>query len=310
MRILLHRAANDGEAWARDFADLLPEAQVTVWREGTKAPPCDYAVCWSPPPAMVPELAEVKAIFLTGAGADALLKFADTLPASIPIVRLGDAGMGVQMAEYVLHYVLRHFRRFDTYETQARGGVWAPLPAREKADFSIGVLGLGVLGSRVLEALAPFGFPLRGWSRTHKELAGVRCFHGEDGLDAFLRGTQVLVNMLPLTADTTGLLDRHTLGKLPPQSYLVNVARGGHVAEPDLLALIKSGHLAGAALDVTRIEPLPAQHPFWLEPRITLTPHISALTLRRESVAQIAAKIRAHVAGQPVADIVDRQLGY
>ena len=310
MRILLHRAAADGAAWLGDFAELLPEAQVTLWRDGADAPPCDYAVCWSPPPTMLPALAQAKAIFLTGAGVDALLRYGDALPARIPLVRLGDAGMGVQMAEYVVHAVLRYFRRFDAYEAQARAGVWTPLVAHEKADFSIGVLGLGMLGARVLEALAPFGFPLHGWSRTQKALPGVACHAGDAGLDTLLRSSRVLVNMLPLTPQTNNLLDRHNLGKLPPQSYLINVARGAHVAEPDLLALIKSGHIAGATLDVTRIEPLPLQHPFWLEPRITLTPHISALTLRRDSVAQIAAKIRALEAGQPIADIVDRQQGY
>lgn len=310
MRILIHRADGDTAPWLRDFAELLPEAQCEVWNEGAKVAPCDYAVVWSPAAAMQRELCEVKAIFNTGAGVDALLKFGAALPDSIPIVRLGDAGMGVQMAEYVAHAVLRYFRRFDDYETQARVGHWAPLPPYEKAEFTVGVLGLGVLGRRVLEALAHFGFPLRGWSRTRKELAGVACYAGMDGLDDFLAGTRVLVNMLPLTPETANLLDRTRLARLQPQSYLINVARGAHVAEPDLMMLIQSGHIAAATLDVTRHEPLPPQHPFWLDPRITITPHISALTLRRESVAQIAAKIRAFEAGQPVADIVDRRLGY
>jgi glyoxylate/hydroxypyruvate reductase A len=216
----------------------------------------------------------------------------------------------VQMAEYVTHAVLRYFRRFDEYEAQARAGQWRPLPTHRKEDFSIGVLGTGVLGARVLQALAPFGFPLRGWSRTQKDLAGVECFSGADGLDAFLRGTRVLVCMLPLTPDTNNLLDRAKLSSLLPSAYVINVARGAHLAEPDLLTLIKSGHIAGATLDVFRNEPLPIQHPFWQEPRITMTPHISALTVRRDSVAQIAEKIRRLEAGLPVAGLVNRQQGY
>jgi len=172
------------------------------------------------------------------------------------------------------------------------------------------VLGMGVLGRRVLEALAPFGFPLRGWSRSQKSMPGVQCYSGADGLDAFLRGTRALVCMLPLTPETGNIMDRTNMGKLPEGAYLINVGRGAHLAEPDLLALIKSGHLAAATLDVFRNEPLPSQHPFWQEPRITITPHISALTLRRESVQQIAENIRKTEAGVRVAGVVDRTLGY
>lgn len=310
MRILLHRADGKTEPWIKDFAKFLPEAEVEIWHAGEQVQPCDYAVVWSPPEAMLPELAQVKAIFNTGAGVDALLRYGDALPREVPIVRLGDAGMALQMAEYVTHAVLRYYRRFDDYERQARAGIWAALPSYHREDFAIGVLGLGTLGKRVLEALAPFGFPLRGWSRTEKQLPGVQCFHGADGLDTFLRGSRVLVCMLPLTPDTSNLLDRSNMAKLPAGAYLVNVARGAHVAEPELLALIKSGHLAAATLDVFRNEPLPAQHPFWQEPRITITPHISALTLRRESVQQIADKIRKLERGEPVGEVVDRNLGY
>jgi glyoxylate/hydroxypyruvate reductase A len=309
MRLLLQRADGVTDPWVRDFAELLPEAEVLVWREGAPCPACDYAVLWSPPAALIRELGSVKAIFLAGAGVDAVLKFGDMLP-QVPLIRLGDAGMAAQMVDYVVHAVLRYFRRFDEYEKQARRGIWSPLPAFAREDFSIGVMGMGALGQRVLDALAPFGFPLRGWSRTEKRREGVTCFAGEDGLDAFLAGTRVLVCMLPLTPETSNLLDRPTLAKLPEGAFLINVARGGHVVDPDLLTLIRSGHIAAATLDVFRNEPLPAPHPFWEEPRITMTPHIAALTMRRDSVVQIAAKVRALARGDAVADTVDRHKGY
>lgn len=312
MRILLYRGDGVIAPWARDFAQALPQAETVVWderQEGQDLPPCDYAIVWAPTPALLGQLARVKAIFLMGAGVDAVLKFGDALP-DVPVIRLGDAGMGEQMAEYVVYAVLRYFRRFDEYENQARLGVWNPLVAHDKKAFTVGVLGLGKLGMPVVQALRQLGFPVRGWSRTPKDVTGVDCYAGMDALDDFLSGTRVLVCMLPLTPETNNLLDRARLSKLPEGAYLVNVARGAQVAEPDLMALIRAGHIVGATLDVFRNEPLPAPHPFWNEPRITITPHISALTIREEAVRQIAHKITLLERGEAVADVVDRKTGY
>jgi glyoxylate/hydroxypyruvate reductase A len=309
MRILLYRGDGVIEPWARDFAQALPQAETVTWQEGQSLGACDYAVLWAPVPALLDQLSHVKAIFLMGAGVDAILKFGDALP-DVPVIRLGDAGMGEQMAEYVAYAVLRYFRRFDEYEQQARQGMWNPLAARKKEAFTVGVLGLGKLGIPVVQALRQLGFPVRGWSRTAKDLPGVDCFAGMDALDDFLSGTRVLVSMLPLTPETNNLLDRARLSALPEGAYLVNVARGAQVAEPDLLALIRTRHIAGATLDVFRNEPLPAPHPFWSEPRITITPHISALTIREEAVRQIAHKITLLEQGEHVADVVDRNRGY
>ena len=309
MRILLYRGDGVIAPWAQDFMHALLGAETIEWREGQTLAPCDYAVLWNPAPALLAQLGGVKAVFLMGAGVDALLKHGDALP-DVPIVRLGDAGMAVQMAEYVAYATLRYFRRFDEYEEQARHGLWSPLPPYAKDDFTIGVMGLGKLGLRVAETMRSFGFPVRGWSRTPKDIPGVECFAGVDALPAFLGGTRVLVSLLPLTLETNNLLDRRRLAMLPQGAYLINVARGAQVAEPDLLALIRSGHIAGATLDVFRNEPLPAPHPFWDEPRITITPHISALTVRREAVRQIVDNITALNAGQPVGNLVDRTLGY
>jgi glyoxylate/hydroxypyruvate reductase A len=313
MRILLYRGDGVIEPWARDFAAELPHAETVLWQEGDAVAPCDYAVLWAPTPALLGQLAhmngKMKAIFLMGAGADAILKFGDILP-PVPVVRLGDAGMAEQMADYVAYSVLRYFRRFDDYEQQARQGIWRPLAAPDKKAFTVGVLGMGKLGTPVLRTLRQLGFPVRGWSRTPKDLPGVDCYAGMESLNDFLAGTHVLVCMLPLTPDTTNLLDRARLSRLPEGAYLINVARGAQVAEPDLLALIRTGHIAGATLDVFRNEPLPAPHPFWSEPRITITPHISALTIREDAVRQIAAKIKLLERGEEIADVVDRTLGY
>ncbi|WP_332875827.1 2-hydroxyacid dehydrogenase [Massilia sp. S19_KUP03_FR1] len=304
MNILLYRSDGQTSDWEAAFRAALPDAQVRTWIAGDAA--CDYAVIWAPPAELVARLQNVKAIFLMGAGVDAILKFGAALPPA-PIIRLGDAGMGMQMAEYVTHAVLRYFRRFDDYERQARQGAWQPLPAHDKQDFTVGVLGLGQLGRSVIEALRPFGFPLRGWSRSPKTIAGVDCF---DDLDAFLCGTRVLVCLLPLTPETNQLLDHARLSLLARGGVVINVARGAHIDDDALLALIRAGHLAGATLDVFRDEPPAPDHPYWGEPRVTITPHISALTLVPEAVRQIAAKMQALARGETVADMVDRTKGY
>ncbi|HEY5800199.1 MAG TPA: glyoxylate/hydroxypyruvate reductase A [Burkholderiaceae bacterium] len=310
MRILLYTPDGKPAPWLEGFAQVMPEAQIDVWSTDvvTERGAYDYAVLWRPPAEMLADCAGVKAIFNLGAGVDAILKPGVDMPA--PVVRLDDAGMGVQMAEYVTHAVLRYFRRFGEYEEQAKAGVWQQLPQYDKADFTVGILGLGVLGTKVAAALGHFGFPLRAWTRSEKAVPGVECFTGTGSLDAFLAGTRVLVCMLPLTAETTNLLNRARLSALPQGAYLINVARGAHVAEPDLLGLIASGHIAGATLDVFRHEPLPAQHPFWQEPRITITPHMSALTMKRESIEQIALKINVLERGETVAGMVDMNKGY
>jgi glyoxylate/hydroxypyruvate reductase A len=171
-------------------------------------------------------------------------------------------------------------------------------------------MGLGALGERVARALAQFEFPVNGWSRSTKAMEGIRSFSGQGGLHDFLAASRVLVNLLPLTPDTENILNRDTLSRLQPGGYLINVARGAHLVEDDLLALLDSGHLAGATLDVFRTEPLPVGHPFWSHPRITLTPHTSARTLLGESIAQIVGKIAALERGEAIAGVVDSVRGY
>jgi len=309
MRILFYAPESNPEAWRAALGKAMPAADVRIWQDGDDAP-ADYAVVWKPPREMLQPARGLKAIFNIGAGVDAILELGDGLPADLPVIRLDDAGMGVQMAEYVTHAVLRYFRRFDEYDAQARAGQWRFLKPYSKADFTVGILGLGLLGSRIAASLTQLEFPLCGWSRSAKDLPGVACHHGADGLDAFLRASRVVVCVLPLTPETARILNRTNLAKLPRGAFLINVARGGHLVEADLLELVQDGHIAAATLDVVDEEPLPPTHPFWHEPRITLTPHIAALTLRDESARQIAGKVAALERGEAVAGMVDRLKGY
>jgi glyoxylate/hydroxypyruvate reductase A len=306
MRIIVSLTDNRPDAWIAGLQAELPDAQIEVWQSG--AAPADHAVVWAPPQQLLDEQPQLKGLFNIGAGVDALLKL--QVPATTQIVRLDDAGMSVQMAEYVCHALIRHFREFDVYEAEAREGRWSFRKPRQRRDFPVGVMGLGVLGERVAKAVAQFEFPVLGWSRSAKAIDGVQTFAGEAQFNEFLAATRVLVNLLPLTQETRGILNRDTLARLQPGGYLISIARGAHLVEEDLIPLLDAGTLAGATLDVFQTEPLAAEHPFWRHPKITVTPHASARTLREESVAQIAGKIRALSQGLPISGVVDRDKGY
>jgi glyoxylate/hydroxypyruvate reductase A len=306
MNITISVAQTKAAPWEEGFRALLPDAHVSTWKAGD--PQADYAIVWSPPQAFLDEQPGLKAMFNIGAGVDAIMKL--RLPPQTQVVRLDDAGMSVQMAEYVCHAVIRHFREFAGYEADIAAGQWSYRKPRSRADCPVGVMGLGVLGERVAKALSMFEFPVHGWSRSPKQIDGITCHSGVDGFNGFLAASKVLVNLLPLTPDTQDILNRETMGRLQPGGHVINVARGAHLVEDDLIALLESGHLSGATLDVFRTEPLPADHPFWQHPKVTITPHTSARTLRDESIAQIAGKIVALSRGEPIAGVVHRDRGY
>ena len=306
MKITLCFASLPPEPWVEGLQKAFPQAEVFAWTPG--APLADHAIVWAPPQQFIDEQNGLKTLFNIGAGVDALLQL--RLPPSLKVVRLDDAGMSVQMAEYVCHAVIRHFREFDAYDVDTQSGKWSFRKPRIRADFSVGVMGLGVLGERVAKALQVFEFPVLGYSRSPKNLPGIRSFSGAQGLADFLQSTRVLVNLMPLTSETENMLNHSSLSQLQRGGYLINVARGKHLVEEDLITLIDSGHLAGATLDVFRTEPLPADNPLWTHPKITVTPHTSARTLREESIAQIVGKIQALQRGEPINGVVDHQKGY
>ncbi len=306
MNITICFTGLSSEPWVQGLQQAFPQATVSSWVPG--APQADHAIVWAPPQAFIDEQPGLQTLFNIGAGVDALLQL--RLPANLKVVRLDDAGMSVQMAEYVCHAVIRHYREFDGYEADTQSGKWSYRKPRNRADFAVGVMGLGVLGQRVAKALQVFDFPVNGYSRSLKNSEGVRCFHGAQGLREFLAATRVLVNLMPLTPETENILNHATLSQLPKGGYLINVARGKHLVEDDLIALIDNGHLAGATLDVFRTEPLPAEHPFWRHPKVTVTPHTSARTLREESIAQIVGKMQALQRGEAINGVVDPQRGY
>ncbi len=261
--------------------------EICPWYAGQAEVHCEVAVVWRPGAEFFILHPGLKWVFAAGAGVDSLL--AEKLPQQIRIVRLQDAGMGQQMADYVSYGVLRFMRQFDVYEREAPA--WSVRPPQRKADWPVGILGYGTLAQPVAKTLGALGFSVQAWARSHKPGASISVHVGAKGWAEFLRSSRVLVAMLPLTAQTHHIVCAQSLALLPKGAFLINVARGGLVNQNDLLAALESGQLQGALLDVTTPEPLPPEHPLWGHPKVCITPHVAAATLPREAAAQIATKI-------------------
>nr|VUD30627.1 2-hydroxyacid dehydrogenase YcdW [Raoultella sp. NCTC 9187] len=312
MEIIFYHPTFDIPYWIAELEKQLPGARVREWKPGDDRP-ADYALVWHPPVEML-QGRDLKAVFALGAGVDSILsklrEYPQMLPLSIPLFRLEDTGMGLQMQEYAVSQVLHWFRRFDDYQALKQQARWQPLDEYRREDFTIGIMGAGVLGAKVAQGLQEWGFPLRSWSRSRKAWPQVQSFAGADELNEFLRETRVLINLLPNTAETVGIINQQLLAQLPDGSYVLNLARGVHVVEDDLLAALESGKLKGAMLDVFSREPLPAASPLWAHPRVAMTPHIAAVTRPQEAITYIAGTISQLERGETVSGQVDRQRGY
>ncbi|GAA0847112.1 glyoxylate/hydroxypyruvate reductase A [Marinobacter szutsaonensis] len=309
MKVLFVAGDPKPERWTVPIKELLPEAEVHVWDPDGPAIDADYAIVWQPPAKLFEREKKLKAVFNLGAGIDGLLKVPN-LPENLTVVRLEDAGMSVQMAEYVLHQLLEASRGMETYREQQRQGIWKIHRPIKRNEWPVGVMGLGHIGKRVARTLADLDYRVNGWARSEHDLAGVHTYAGADELGEFLKSTRVLVNTLPLTDETRDIIDYQLLSQLQPGAVLINVGRGEHLVEDDLLRALDEGKLVRASLDVFRKEPLPEEHPFWQRKEITITPHISARTLRDATLEQITGKIRDHARGRPITGIVDTSRGY
>ncbi|HFZ8995330.1 TPA: glyoxylate/hydroxypyruvate reductase GhrA [Citrobacter freundii] len=312
MEIIFYHPTFNSAWWLDALTKAIPGARVRVWQSGDNEP-ADYALVWHPPVEMLAGR-KLKAVFALGAGVDSILSKLKTHPgmldSTIPLFRLEDTGMGQQMQEYAVSQVLHWFRRFDDYQQLKNASQWQPLDDYNRDEFTIGIMGAGVLGVKVAEALRVWGFPLRCWSRSRKSWPGVESFAGQEELGAFLRQTTVLINLLPNTPETAGIINIKLLNQLPDNAYVLNLARGAHVNEDDLLSALNNGKLKGAMLDVFSREPLPAESPLWKHPRVAMTPHVAAVTRPAEAVKYISTTIKRLENGEPVSGQVDRTRGY
>jgi len=308
MAILFLSPSDDPAEWLPELQRQLPDREVRVWPDIGDPDDIDYALIWRPPAGVLKRLPNLKVMLSLGAGVDGVLNDPE-LP-DLPLVRMVEPGLTEGMTEFVVLQVLHWHRQMESYRAQQRDRVWRQLPQKLARERRVGVLGLGVLGADAARVLKELRFDVAGWSRSVRDLAGITCFHGASGLSAFLARTEILVCLLPLTDETAAILNWETLAALPKGACVVNVARGGHVDEAEMLAALDSGHIAGASLDVFTEEPLPPDHPFWTHEKVIVTPHVAAVTHARTSVIHIAEQIRRFEAGLPLENLVDRRRGY
>jgi glyoxylate/hydroxypyruvate reductase A len=297
-----------GAEWAAFFAERAPDVPFRLWPDIGDPADVRYLVAWVPPDDIATTFPNLELVISVGAGVDQF--DATKLPAHLPLVRMLEPGIAETMVEYVTMAVLALHRDLLNFISQQKEQVWREIRITPAKRRGVGVMGLGQLGQAVLERLKPFGFPLSGWNRSPREIDGVTCYADRDALPDFLGQSDILICLLPLTDETRGILNADLFARLPRGASLVNVGRGPHLVEADLLAALDSGTLSGAMLDVAEPEPLPSGHPFWSHPRILLTPHNAAMTAPDTAVDFVLDVIARHRRGEELPGRVDRARGY
>jgi glyoxylate/hydroxypyruvate reductase len=304
----------DPQPWRERLRALLPDRAIVTPETIVDRSAVDYALSWRHGPGAFAGLPNLKAIFSLGAGVDHL--FHDSELPDVPLVRMVDTDLRDRMSEWVVLHSLLHHRQQRMYDWQQDQQIWdEDVEQPAAAEIRVGVLGLGVLGADAARKLALIGFDVAGWSRTRRDHDGIACFHGEDGLDAMLARTDILVALLPLTPQTRGMLNSSLFAKLARDSrlggpILLNAGRGGLQVEADILAALEGGVLKAASLDVFEVEPLPEASPLWRHPRVTISPHNAAISTPDTILRAIVDQIAAHERGEPLRHVVDRKRGY
>ncbi|MCB0629548.1 MAG: glyoxylate/hydroxypyruvate reductase A [Saprospiraceae bacterium] len=299
MSILIICNNKDSQPWAEALRRQLPEAEINIYPEVTDPEKVEYVVCWKPQAGVLDQFPKLKVVQSLGAGVEHITRTQKERP-GVQLTRIVDPNLTVDMWEFVLAAIMQQLKQLPFYADRQREGKWQPGTYRRIKDTTIAVLGLGQIGSLVAERLAGLGFQVKGWARSQKEIDGVDCFAGWDALADCLHDADFLVNILPLTRTTEGILNEKHLRYLKPGVFLINVGRGGHQNEADLLKLLNENFLSGAFLDVFQTEPLPREHPFWTHPKVIVTPHIASLTDVQSASRQIVENYRRFRNGEPL----------
>lgn len=309
MAILVIEDADIAARWRKALLGEVPDLDIRIWPQAGRADDIEMALLWDDfgPLAALPRL---KAVVVLGAGVDHLFGGEGAIPEGVRAARLIDPSIAAQVVEYVVMAVTARLRRWDDYRAMQRARRYDELTVPVPAETTVGVLGLGEIGGRAARLLAAIGYGVCGWSRRPRGIDGVACFSGPEGLVTMAGRCDIVVCLLPLTAETADILDGRLFEAMKPGAWLINAARGGHLVEADLLTALADGRLAGATLDVQRDEPMAAGHPFWDHPKIVVTPHIASITSPEHSAAQVAENYLRLRDGRPLRNLVDMGRGY
>lgn len=297
--------------WRAHFNAVDPRLDIRWWADPSVKPEdVQYVMVWDPEPGRLATFPNLKVTFSSAAGVDNVVRD-PVWPRHLPLVRMGGDGTERRMAEFVLFSCLSMVRNAREMHLAQNAKKWIHIERRVAvAERRVGIMGMGNLGKKAAELLHTVGFEVAGWSSTRKAISGVESFAGPGEFDAFLARTDMLVCLLPSTPETNGLINAASLAKMPAGAQFINVGRGQHVVEADLIAALDSGHLAGALLDVFSEEPLPASSPFWDHPKVIVTPHVASLAPRSERARYVAEAILAHERGDPLPNVYDPLKGY
>jgi glyoxylate/hydroxypyruvate reductase len=297
------------EIWRDGFLAVDPNLDLRLWPDIGDPADIEAVIVWHHVHGSLMQFPNLKIICNLGAGVEAIFKDPD-LPPGVPIARVVDPRLTRSMAEYVVLHVLRYHRHFAATQDFQTRKQWRYIPPDDAAATTIGFLGVGELGQFAAHKVRAMGFQVAGWSRSAKSIDGMTTYHGPDQLAAFLGSLKMLVCLLPLTAETTGIVNAELLSLLPDDSYFINAGRGQQVVDDDLLAALDSAKLSGATLDVFNVEPLPEEHAYWHHPKVTITPHNAADSFPEDVCPQILSNIKGVLTGSPALNEVKVGRGY
>lgn len=309
MAIVVIRQDNKLDAWKKALIAKASNTAIYSYLEDHPKEEITMACIWKQPPETLNLYPNLKCIASFGAGVDFIFKD-HSVPKHIPITRVVDPVLASDMSEFVLALILGFFKKLTTYRTDQSQKIWSPQEYKRISDVTVGIMGMGALGEKLAEDLIKNRFRVVGWAKSKKIIPGVEVYAGNSQKNTFLSLSNILVCLLPLTKETTGILNRKLFRELPKQSYVINVARGGHLVDEDLLEYVNNGHLAGAGLDVFHQEPLPVEHPFWDHPKIQITPHVASVSDIDSVIPQLLENYRRLEEGLPLMNEVSREKEY
>lgn len=308
MSVLYRGDIRRQQKWQDLFAKYAPDVPFIVETDLENPESIKYLLAWNYTPELLESLPNLEVFFALGAGVDQF-DLSD-FPENVSLVRMVEPGIIDGMVEYATYATLTLHRDMLSYREAQKEAKWEPIQTTLAEDRRIGVMGLGSLGQFVITRLKLFGFPMFGWSRSARDIDGVTCYAGANGLPAFLSNCDILICLIPLTVETKNILNKSLFDQLPTGAGVINVGRGGHLVEKDLINALDEGHLSGAVVDVITPEPALPDHPFWKHPKILMTPHIASMTVPESAARVVIDNLRKYESGEPMIGLVERKKGY